>query len=93
MASAAPAAMGRHPATYKEAIIAADAEELGGNIQYKLDSRLQYDAWELVKLLHGHKATKSIWVFKLKLNGRFYARMLAKGFTQIPTLIMMKTFS
>ena len=43
MALAALAAMGHHPATYKEAIKAANAEELGGNIQYKLDSCLQYD--------------------------------------------------
>jgi hypothetical protein len=85
--------MGRHHTTYKEAIKAADAEELGGNIQYKLDSCLQYDTWELIKLLRGHKAIKSKWVFKLKLNGCFYAHMLAKVFMQILTLIMMKTFS
>jgi hypothetical protein len=93
LAAAAPAAVGRDPATYKEAMEATDAEEWAEACQYEMDALSKNDTWELVDLPHGRKAIKSKWVFKLKVDGRFRARLVAKGFTQIPGIDYDETFS
>jgi hypothetical protein len=93
LAAAAPAAVGRDPATYKEAMEAADAEEWAEACNYKMDALSKNDTWELVDLPPGRKAIKSKWVFKLKIDGRFRARLVAKGFTQIPGIDYDETFS
>ena len=70
LAAAAPAAMGRDPATFKEAMGAADAEEWTEACQYEMDALWKNDTWELVELPPGRKAVKSKWVFRLKMDGR-----------------------
>jgi transposase InsO family protein len=92
-APAATAAVGRDPATYREAMGAADAEEWTQACQYEMDALSKNDTWELVDLPPGRKAIKSKWVFKLKADGRFRARLVAKGFTQIPGIDYDETFS
>src|SRR6267154_5573930 len=47
----------------------------------------------LVELPSGQKAIKSKWVFKHKADGRFHARLVAKGFTQIHGIDYDETFS
>ena len=49
--------------------------------------------WELVDLLPNRKAVNSKWVIKLKADGHYCARLVAKGFTQIPGIDYDKTFS
>ncbi len=93
LAAAAPAAVGRDPATYKEAMGAADAEEWAEACQYEMDALSKNDTWELVNLPPGRKAVKSKWVFKLKADGCFRARLVAKGFMQIPGIDYDETFS
>jgi Reverse transcriptase (RNA-dependent DNA polymerase) len=51
------------------------------------------DTWELVKLSPSRKAVKSKWVFKLKIDEYHHARVVAKGFTQIPNINYDETFS
>ena len=58
--------MGRDPATYKEAIKAADAEEWTEACEYEMDALSKNDTWELVELPPGRKAVKSKWVFKIE---------------------------
>src|SRR5258708_34547985 len=93
LAAAAPAAIGRDPVSYKEAMEATDAEEWAEACQYEMDALSKNDTWELVNLPPGRKAIKSKWVFKLKADGRFRARLVAKGFTQIPSIDYDETFS
>src|SRR5229473_2020944 len=93
LAAAAPAAIGRDPVSYKEAMEATDAEEWAEACQYKMDALSKNDTWELVNLPPGHKAIKSKWVFKLKADGRFCACLVAKGFMQIPGIDYDETFS
>src|SRR5258707_1425133 len=93
LAVAAPAAIGRDPVSYKEAMEAADAEEWAEACQYEMDALSKNNTWELVNLPPGHKAIKSKWVIKLKADGCFHARLVAKGFTQIPGIDYDETFS
>ena len=93
LAVAALATIGRDPVSYKEAMEAADAEEWAEACQYEMDALSKNDTWELVNLPPGHKAIKSKWVFKLKADGRFHARLVAKGFMQIPGIDYDETFS
>ena len=93
LATAAPAAVGRDPATYKEAMGATNVEKWGAACQYEMDDLFKNDTWELVDLPPGHKAIKLKWVFKLKIDRHFHARLVAKGFTQIPGIDYDETFS
>ena len=51
------------------------------------------ETWTLVDLPPGRKAVKSKWVFKLKADGCYRVRLVAKGFTQIPGIDFDETFS
>ena len=89
----AAAFMGRDPATYAEAMSSPEAEDWKEACQYEIDALAKNETWDLVDLPPGRKAVKSKWVFKLKSDGRFRARLVAKGFTQIPGLDFDETFS
>ena len=89
----AAAFMGRDPAMYAEAMSSPEAEDWKEACQYEIDALTKNETWDLVDLPPGRKAVKSKWVFKLKSDGRFRARLVAKGFTQIPGLDFDETFS
>src|SRR5882757_832549 len=61
--------------------------------QYEIDALAKNGTWTLVELPSGRKAIKSKWVFKHKADGRFRARLVAKGFTQIHGIDYNETFS
>jgi len=89
----AAAFVGRDPATYAEAMRSAAADEWTEACQYEMDALAKNGTWELVDLPPNRKAVKSKWVFKLKADGRYRARLVAKGFTQIPGIDYDETFS
>jgi hypothetical protein len=89
----AAALVGRDPLSYAEAMRSADAEEWKVACQYEIDMLAKNGTWVLMDLPVGRKAVKSKWVFKLKADGRYRARLVAKGFTQIPGLDFDETFS
>jgi hypothetical protein len=89
----AAAFVGRDPTTYSEAMRSASADQWSEVCQYEIDALAKNGTWELVDLPSGHKAVKSKWVFKLKADGRYCARLVAKGFTQIPGVDFDETFS
>jgi hypothetical protein len=89
----AAAYVGRDPASYSEAMRSADADQWSEACQYEIDALAKNGTWELVDLPPGRKAVKSKWVFKLKADGRYRARLVAKGFTQIPGVDFDETFS
>ena len=61
-----------------------NSEEQMAAYQYEMNALSNNDTWELVVLPPGCISTKSKWVFKLKVDGHFHARLVTKGFTQIP---------
>jgi hypothetical protein len=89
----AAAYVGRDPASYSEAMRSADADQWSEVCQYEIDALAKNGTWELVDLPPGRKAVKSKWVFKLKADGRYRARLVAKGFMQIPGVDFDETFS
>src|SRR6266850_3726316 len=60
--------------------------------KYEIAALDKNKTWELVNLPAGCKAVKSKWVFKHKVDGCYHARLVAKGFMQIPSLDYDETF-
>jgi hypothetical protein len=89
----AAAYVGRDPASYAEAMRTTNADSWEEVCQYEIDALNKNKTWELVDLPAGRKAVKSKWVFKHKADGRYCAHLVAKGFTQIPSLDYDETFS
>ena len=83
----------RDPLTFREAMESALADEWKEACQYEIDALAKNGTWTLVELPAGRKAVKSKWVFKHKADGRFRARLVAKGFTQIFGIDYDETFS
>jgi hypothetical protein len=81
------------PVTFREAMNSNLAGEWREACQYEMDALAKNGTWELVDLPPGRKAVKSKWVFKRKADGRFRARVVAKGFTQIQGIDYDETFS
>ena len=89
----AAAYVGRDPTSYAEAMRSENADEWMKAYQYEIDALHKNDTWDLVDLPTGRKAVKSKWVHKYKTDGRYRARVVAKGFTQIPGIDYDETFS
>ena len=83
----------RDPLTFKEAMRSTLAEEWRAACQYEIDALAKNCTWTLVDLPAGRKAVRSKWVFKRKIDLRYRARLVAKGFTQIFGLDYDETFS
>ncbi len=81
------------PFTYKEAMESDSAQDWVDTCQYEMDALDKLQVWHLEPLPKGRKAVKSKWVFKKKADGRFRARLVAKGFTQLEGVDFDKTFS
>ena len=93
LAAAIHAAEYRDPLTYREAMGSDLADEWQSACQYEIDALAKNGTWTLVDLPTGRKAVKSKWVFKRKSDGRFRARLVAKGFTQVQGIDYDETFS
>ena len=89
----AAALVGRDPATYAEAMRSAEVEDWQRACEYEMAALAKNETWVLMDLPPGRKPVKSKWVFKLKADGRYRARLVAKGFTQIPGIDFDETFS
>ena len=85
--------VGRDPTPFSEAMRSAEADRWTDACQYEIDALARNGTWELMDLPPSRKAVKSKWVFKLKADGRYRARLVAKGFTQIPGVDFDETFS
>ena len=89
----AAAHIGRDPASYAEAMGSDNVVDWLEACRYEISALDKNKTWDLVDLPDGRKAVKSKWVFKLKADSRYRARLVAKGFTQIPGIDYDETFS
>ncbi|MGI4816432.1 MAG: reverse transcriptase domain-containing protein, partial [Janthinobacterium lividum] len=86
------------PDTYDEAINSDDSAEWKVAMKEEIDSLMENKTWVLVDKPQNKKVIDNKWIFTKKLNSknevsRFKARLVARGFTQIPGIDYIDTFS
>jgi Reverse transcriptase (RNA-dependent DNA polymerase)/gag-polypeptide of LTR copia-type len=82
--------------TYEEAINGPNHKEWKEAILEELENFEEKGVWRPINmndLPKGKKLIDSKWVLKKKHDGRFRARLVAKGFTQIPGVDFTESFS
>lgn len=63
------------------------------SMRKEIQSLLENKTWILVDLPDGRKVVKNKWVYKIKSDGRFKSRLVAKGFTQVHGVDFDETWS
>jgi transposase InsO family protein len=74
------------PKTFDQAINSPDSEQWLAAIKDEINQINKLDAWTLCEVPDNQKLVGSRWVFKKKDDGRYRARLVAKGYTQIEGL-------
>jgi Reverse transcriptase (RNA-dependent DNA polymerase)/Integrase core domain/GAG-pre-integrase domain len=83
----------QEPLNFQQALASNDWKKWEKAIESELKSIRDNDTWELVRLPVGRKAIGSKWVFKIKADGRFKARLCARGYTQQYGIDYEETFA
>ena len=81
------------PLTLEQAMRSPNADKWKEACEYELDAMRKNKTWELVDRPADRKVVKCKWVFKHKADGRYRARLVAKGFTQVEGVDYQETFS
>ncbi|KAG8475586.1 hypothetical protein CXB51_032459 [Gossypium anomalum] len=89
----------QEPSNYSEAISCEDLEKWMFAMQEEMESLHKNKTWDLVKLPKGKKTVRCKWVFKKKEGTpgveepRYKARLVTKGYSQIPGVDFTDVFS
>ena len=70
------------PETYEEAIRSEDSRKWQEAMKKELKSLEENKTWTLVNIPEDKKIVEVKWIFKIKTNGEFEARVVARGFQQ-----------
>jgi hypothetical protein len=87
------------PSTYTEAIVSGDREKWVIAMQEEMQSLEKNSTWDIVWFPVGKKAVYCKWIFKRKEGSspseatEFNARLVGKGFSQIPGIVYNDVFS
>ena len=86
------------PSSVREAMSGPNKEQWHSAMEREMESLLENEVWDLVKLPKGRKTIGSMWVFKEKMGAdgsieRHKARLVAQGFSQQHGLDYDETFS
>lgn len=86
------------PQTFSQAIASPEADKWKNAMQEELTALAVNKTWKLVDLPEGKKPIDNRWVFKIKgkpdeNDCRYRARLVAKGYSQIPGIDYEETFS
>ena len=94
--SEVPRAMIAHldePHTLKEALVSDDTDNWFKAWESEVDSLVRNKTWELSPLPAGREAIGCRWLFKLKEDGQYKVRLVAKGYGQQAGLDYTETFA
>ena len=88
----------KEPSTYEEAVSCSDSNKWMIGMQEEMESLHKNGTWDMVRLPKGKKAIRCKWVFKKKEtpsveNARYKVRLVAKGYSQIPSVDFTHLFS
>lgn len=85
------------PTTVNEALKSENAKKWTIAMDEEIEAHKSNGTWKLVDLPNGRKPITAKWVFKVKSVGekdeRFKARLVARGYAQIPGIDYYETFS
>ena len=81
------------PNSYQEALKLEDSEKWLATSQEEFDGLTEMGVWKLVDHPDNHKTIKCRWTYVLKADGRFRARLVAKGYMQVQGIDYEETFS
>ena len=86
------------PTTVEQALNSPEADEWKQAMKEELEAMSSNKVWKLEKLPPNKKAIKNRWIFKIKRNQhgeieRFKARLVIKGYTQVPGIDFTETFA
>jgi len=81
------------PQTLKEAKSCPDSVLWENTMNEELASLSNNDTFTVCKLPKGRKAVSAKWVYTIKSDGRYKARLVARGFAQVPGVDYEDTFS
>jgi hypothetical protein len=83
---------GVEPSNYSEAIISIDGNNWMAAMHDEMESLEKNGTWDLVQLPKGKKTICCKWIFKRKKE-RYKARLVSKGYSQIPSIDFNDVFS
>ena len=81
------------PNSYQEVMRLEDSEKWLATSQEEFDGLTEMGVWKLVDHPDNHKTIKCRWTYVLKADGRYRARLVAKGYMQIQGIDYEETFS
>jgi len=81
------------PHTLREALASDDSENWYKAWESEVDSLVRNNTWERSPLPAGSEAIGCRWLFKLKEDGGYKARVVAKGYSQQTGLDYTETFA
>ena len=81
------------PNSYREAMNSEDCEKWLAASQAEFDRLTEMGVWKLVDRPNDRKTVKCTWTYVLKANGRYKARLVTKGYTQVQGIDYEETFS
>lgn len=88
---------GLEPNNMKEALNGENGKQWTTAMNEEIESHKRNGTWQLVELPKGRKPITAKWVFKVKSIGtkdeRFKARLVARGYAQVPGVDYYETFS